>query len=142
MDKSSTYYEWHPESIGWLHRRHCNGDPIEPADVKRLAKADASFIKDEMMQHYAQLCLTGELKKRRGRPPRGISYQLRLSIAAELVVERTSKIRDARRRDGNNGGRGLVEPCVQAADEIGNELYLPRGRSLLNAISEWKSAQV
>jgi len=139
MPLPSPWHEYDPSSPGWLHRRHRNGEVILPADVERILSADRASFADPLTQDHVLRALRGELKPPRGRRPCGPTRDLRLGVAAELLAEETRAVREERKARGITGGGALVEPCVEAADRLGDALRLPRGRTLLNEISSWKS---
>lgn len=141
MHPDSPYFEWHPDSIGWLHRRHRNDQWIGKTDVERLARADRDFMKDDLMQYYAWKVLSGTLAARRGAPAKmeNFGYFCRFVLAVHWLPQIASDIDEERRLAGTRRQRGQVEPCVEAANRVGRYLKLPLGRSLLNAISSWKS---
>lgn len=138
MHPNSPFYLFDPSSIGWLHRRHEKGELILPEDVVRLAEADSRNFEDPVFQGYLLAALKGELRRRRGRRPHGAGFELRLRVATEWLSVRAAEIRAERKRDGYHSHRPDVDPGEEAANEIGNDLFLPRGRSLLNAISSLK----
>jgi hypothetical protein len=139
MHPGSPHYSYHPDSIGWLRRRAKAGKLILQEDVLRLLKAAPRNFSDPLLQPYVISALEGGLRPPRGRKPRGPEFDWRLMVADELIYERAAEIAAARKRAGRHSHRGEVEPSVDAADEIGPELRLPAGRSLLNAISSLKS---
>jgi hypothetical protein len=138
MDPASPWYEYDPSSVGWLQRRHRKGDVILTEDIERIVAADRDSFCDPLVQEYLLRALRGDLKPVRGRPALGITRDLRIGAAAELLAEETQSVRAERKARGIRGGGALVEPCVEAADRLGDALMLPRGRTLLNEISSWK----
>ena len=141
MHPNSPYFEWHPDSIGWLHRRHRNGQWIGKTDVERLARAARDFMKDDLMQYYAWKVLSGTLGARRGARAKmeNFGYFCRFILAMHWLPDIADDIDDERRLAGTYRQRGQLEPCVEAADRVGRYFRLPMGRSLLTAISSWKS---
>jgi len=138
MDPDSIFYRFHPESIGWLHRRHEHGDEITEADLKRIFEADPAAWLDPLMQDYVKRALTEKLPRKKGRKPMSAAQRLRIFMAAFDIDERTAEIREERRSGKVKRLRGDLEPCVQAADDVGPQWGLPGGRSLLNQISALK----
>lgn len=130
MHPSSPHYQFHPDSIGWLHRKHKQGGVILQEDVARILDADPDSYDDPTMRTYMFRLARGELKPRRGRPSRSAEELFCIGVAAQLLNEVTEEIREERRAAGIKGGRTVLEPCVEAANRLSDELWLPRGRSL------------
>ena len=107
MHQDSPYYEWHRDSIGWLHRRHRFGEFVSKQDVQRLVEIDPSLLNDNVMQIYARKVIFDELKPKRGRPSKrhSMSYACRMLVAEDWVAEKTLEIREARKAAGIKGGR-------------------------------------
>lgn len=135
MDPNSPFHAYHPESIGWLHRRHECGEEITEADIARLLRADPANACDPVLREYNLRALEHRLPKKRGRKPLGAAERLKLMIADFDIADRTAEIWAERRAGKIQRQRTDLEPCVQAADEVGHAWRLPRGRSLLNRIS-------
>ncbi len=93
MEKSSPFYLYHPDSIGWLHRRHAGGQEITKADIARLLRADPANGDDPLWKEYALKALESRLPKKRGRKPMTPEYKLRLGLAAADVEERAAETR-------------------------------------------------
>jgi len=138
MDPNSPYYLFDPRSIAWLHRRHERGEDVEPADLRRLLEADPANGSDPIMIHYLLKHLDGRLARKRGRKSLEPSRTSKLMIADVLIEERAAEIKAERKGRNREQLRAELEPSVQAAEEIGEWLGLPRGRALLNLISTRK----
>ena len=142
MNPDSPWYKFSRDSIGSLHRRHGNGETILKSDLIPILESDQASLDDPIMRDYLLRSLRGELKPPRGRTPYSPERELRVCAAAELLPVVTAEVREERRRKGVAAGRTLVEPCVEAANRLGDQLHLSNGRSLLNEISAWKRKHI
>lgn len=138
MHPDSPFYMFHPESVGWLHRRHERGLEITEADLTRILDADPDAWTDPVMQDYVKRALTEGLPRRKGRKPMATAQRLRIFMAAFDVEKRADEIREKRRSGKVTRTRCDLEPCVEAAEKVGPQWGLPGGRSLLNQISALK----
>lgn len=143
MEKNSPFYLFHPDSIGWLHRRHVHRHKrvaeIFASDIARLLKVDPANRSDTVLQHYNLLALEGRLPRRRGRKPLGSLHRAKLVLIEEEIDKRTARLKSAIRNGKVKRSRGDVEPRIQAADEAARRWKLGSGRTLLNQISSLKS---
>lgn len=139
MEKNSPFYLFHPDSIGWLHRRHERGEEITAADIARLLRADPANTSDALWQQYALKALEGTLTRRRGRKSLGNRHWMKLALIEEEVDKRTARLRAAIRNGKVKNSRGSLEPRIQAAEEAARRWNLGSGRTLLNQISSLKS---
>lgn len=138
MDPNSPHYLFDPDSIGWLHRRDERGEEVGPADLRRLLQADAANGADPIMVQYLLAHLDGGLARKPGRRSLEPSRANKLMIAEFAIEERAEEIKAERKGIDRNQLRAELEPSVQAAEEIGEWLGLPKGRTLLNLISARK----
>jgi hypothetical protein len=139
MNSKSPHYQFDPDSIGWLHRRHNNDEEVRPGDLERLLTADPAYGADPVMNSYLLEHLGGRLKLRRGPKPRGVFFNARLMVAEDVIKERAAQIKAECKGIDRNSQRSQLEPCVEAANQVGPWLGLPGGRALLNLISALKN---
>ena len=52
MNPNSPHYQFDPNSIGWLHRRHKAKDKILKEDIVRLLEANPENATDPVLQRY------------------------------------------------------------------------------------------
>ena len=142
MDNRSPRYLFHPDSIGWLHRRAANGETVLAEDIARIVEAQPELIPDPVLRdHVVQAC-RGQLRSRRGRPPRSSLGRIKLELAAHQVEVLVRWYRRAERRgyayayDRNRDGRlGLVNHVHEI---VARRMKLGSGTSLANSLSSLK----
>ena len=101
MNPNSPHYQFDPNSIGWLHRRHAAGEEIRKDDIIRLLAADPGNANDPLLQDLLLPALTGKLNGKRGRPPmsteRLLRYQAAMSYYEEGLPQFQGELKDGTR---------------------------------------------
>lgn len=140
MHEESPHHKYHPESLGWLHRRFDAGEAISRDDVIRLLKANQESVSDPIFAQVILDALEGKLDPKPGRP-KSMDISAARFLAAEVLIEDRAREITEERATAKTGERGLLAPRIQAAEEIGDLLRIQRGRSLLNILDRRKAAQ-
>ncbi len=142
MDPNSPHFQFDPNSIGWLHRRHAAGDEIRKEDIIRLLEADPDNANDPLLQDFLLPALSGKLNGKRGRPPMSTERLLRYQAAMSLYEERLAEFQ-RERKDGTQVREPYdVEPSVQVAQTVADEFRLGcSGHAFLNTKSIMKKAR-
>jgi len=141
VDKGSPYQEWHPDSLGWLHRKAKDREPVLPHDVARIVAANPDLVADDVLRDHIIGGLNGQLIGRRGRNRRTPMHMLRLHLAAHQLDVLTRWYKRAHKRgyayasDHKRAGLGLTEFLHE---RIARRLKLGSGRSLANSLSSLK----
>ena len=142
MNPNSPDYQFDPNSIGWLHRRHNAKDKILKEDIVRLLEANPDNVSDPVLQRYLLPALKGELKGNRGRPRSSFGRIARYWVAWTIYMERLADFHQEL-LDGTRARKKYdVEPSIQVADEVAKEFGLRcSGRAFLTRISLMKKAE-
>lgn len=141
MNPNSPHFQFDPNSIGWLHRRHATGEEIRKEDIIRLLEADPDNANDPLLQDFLLPALAGKLNGKRGRPPtsseRLLRYQAAMSFYEEGLAEFQRELKDGTRvREKYD-----LEPSVQFAQKVADEFHLGcSGHAFLNTKSVMKKA--
>lgn len=146
MHENNPWYWFHPDSPGWIIRRHrqrmdpegLNKDDthVSAEDVARVVEANPSLVPDPVIRDYVVKGLRSKLPRPRGRPKNGIGWLGRIFMARDLVRERIAELKEAQRQAllpvRKRGDPGLSE---MAHEDVARRMRLGSGRSLANAIS-------
>ena len=142
MNPNSPDYQFDPNSIGWLHRRHNAKDKILKEDIVRLLEANPDNASDPVLQCYLLPALKGKLKGDRGRPRASMGGIARYWVAWTIYLERLAEFHRELRDGTRVREKYTEEPSIQIADEVAKEFGLRcSGRSFLNKISVMKKAE-
>lgn len=142
MNPNSPHYQFDPNSIGWLHRRHARGEEIRKDDIIRLLETDPDNANDPLLQDFLLPALAGKLNGKRGRPPMSSGRMLRYQAAMSLYEERLAEFK-RERKDGTRVREPYdVEPSVQVAQTVADEFRLGcSGHAFLNTRTVMKKAR-
>ena len=137
MNENEPFYSYHPDSIGWLKRRHANGVPISKFDVARIVEADPSAANDPLVLDFIIRGLRGELRMKPG-PKRSPSRELMLLYAAILVEDLVKKLTlkaGRQRKKSIEKRRGDRSSSELAHELVARRLRLAGGPALRNELS-------
>ena len=140
MDPNSPWYEWHPDSIGWLKRRARDGEEIRSADVGRVLELAPEAIPDPAVRDLVIRACSGELRPRRGRPcnpNRGSRLMTALWLSDELV-KRYSERKRRWKREGVTRPRGDLSPTDRAHAVVARILRYSSLEVLRNELCSYK----
>lgn len=144
MHKSSPWYAWDPASPGFILRKHDSGKRLTWEDIERVLAAYPEAIENPIIADYAEKARRGKLPKAAGRRRSGPAHLVRLFFAREMVEEKMTNWREARRRgspDAPRRGRGEKSLFELAYEEVAREMrFAMSGPSLMNAISRMRKS--
>lgn len=135
MKKDTIWYHCHRYSPGWLAWMESRGKQVSAEDVARIIEADPEHITDPILGDYILRGLRGELRRKPGRPAKGLGHLARILLAEDLVRERIAERKAANEPRRKRGVPGLSETVHE---EVARMMKLGSGRSLANAISSLK----
>lgn len=136
MDKTSPYYLFDPDSIGWLKRLHEKDESVSKADVIRLLEADPDHANDPLLQQYVLKALKGELKGKPGRQTTSIVQGVRFLMAQDEYERLLARINGRRKNVKGARTKYPNELSIRLADAVARKWRLRcSGRSFLNRIS-------
>lgn len=137
MHESSPFYLFHPDSPGWLKRRHQCGEPVSVADVARIVSANPAYNPDPLFREYIVRALRGELKGKPG-PKRSSARELKFLLCGTVVANLAARLTARRKRQK---GKGIEKRRVHySATELAEEVVARRwtrgpANSLRNELS-------
>ena len=134
-DKSSPYYLYDPESLGWLHRRVDENGDVLNADVVRIIEANTELVPDQILRDHIVLGLENGLKAKRGRKrkPSRMLKELYIVATYESLLPQM-QARCKRQRNGKQKPRGSLGPAEVLYELIGKRFGM-EPESVRNLIS-------
>lgn len=130
------WYEFHPDSAGYIERRLKDGEPVSKAQLVRVFEANPGFNWQGPI--FEMLCqiMQGTLKQKPG-PKEREDWALWQCINACVELE-YDDIVAARTRSGQPRQRYDLSPMEEAYENTARAFRLGAGRSLANQLSSRK----